>query len=549
MRVKWDSSLVGISTSIIELCEQLWSGVKKKTVAYADDIAVITTNTNEAIKAIFREYDKLTKSSGLALNADKTEILNLSENGNSTTWVQYDSLNLEIKHCESTTVCGNYLSLDFNKMYEKNTLDKITKLETQLTRWKGRNLSLNGKMMIIKTFAISQLIFTSQFQNIRPKDMRKIEHLCYTFAWNGRDRVRRAVIKSDRSKGGINGIDVEAFFKSIAVRQFIKSDVDPRIKILNRNSSVKEDIKHLARETIRAILLKQTSNIELYEGEYVLRTEASLFIKTYSKLHSLFESTDLTTLASINFESMTRSVANKIRRGLAPSVLTLIDRQRDDRNLNLQLSMKYENKWHDFSKLTGKMLNFIIKENRNKIDDYNVADRFKIDNSYFGDIRNTWQNLWLIKNPTLRAIRLKVLHKDIWTNEKCFRFKIAEDDRCIICGESETIFHQLFICRNAHRLWDTLEKVLGSECPSNDRQYAQCISVSQDYLVETIKSCIFKLLIQIDRSKDMTNAQVNRYLMYWIKIELDAINRLYNKNNYHLRRVSKVLSFLSSESR
>jgi hypothetical protein len=44
-----------------------------KIIGYADDVTVITENTNNSDKQIFREYERLTKASGLKLNADKTE--------------------------------------------------------------------------------------------------------------------------------------------------------------------------------------------------------------------------------------------------------------------------------------------------------------------------------------------------------------------------------------------------------------------------------------------------------------------------------------------
>jgi hypothetical protein len=47
-----------------------------KIIGYADDVTIITENTNNSVKLIFHEYERLTKASGLKLNADKTEKLN-----------------------------------------------------------------------------------------------------------------------------------------------------------------------------------------------------------------------------------------------------------------------------------------------------------------------------------------------------------------------------------------------------------------------------------------------------------------------------------------
>ena len=78
-------------------------------------------------------------------------------------------------------------------------------------------------------------------------------------------------------------------------------------------------------------------------------------------------------------------------------------------------------------------------------------------------------------------------------------------------------------------------------------QFAQFISVSNNYLVEILKACFYKLLIQINRSKDMSLTQIQQYLLYWLKIEYKSIKKLYNKNNSQLKKVAHVMSLLSKE--
>ena len=98
-----------------------------KTLAYADDIAVITKNSNESFNNIFAEYGKLTKISGLTLNADKTEILNLSHSKKQTTEASYLNNFLSLNHKHEITICGSCLSLDSALCYEVNITNKIDK--------------------------------------------------------------------------------------------------------------------------------------------------------------------------------------------------------------------------------------------------------------------------------------------------------------------------------------------------------------------------------------------------------------------------------------
>ena len=46
---------------------------------------------------------------------------------------------------------------------------KIVMLEKQTNLWGKRNISIEGKMLIVRTFAMSQLVFISQCMNINNK--------------------------------------------------------------------------------------------------------------------------------------------------------------------------------------------------------------------------------------------------------------------------------------------------------------------------------------------------------------------------------------------
>ena len=522
-------------------------GCMIKTLAYADDIAVITTNCDSTLNEVFKEYNRLTQCSGLRLNADKTEIINLSIAGKRRSVVNYDNLTIQIEHGEAVTVCGNYISVDENAAYQKNITEKIIKLEQQLNRWKGRNLTINGRMIIIKTFAISQLIFSSQFQIIRPKDLRRIEHLCYTFMWNGRDRVRRTTIKSERQNGGINGIDVESFFRSIAVRQYIKSNNNLTLSIINNSSVIREDIKTLARVTLRRILLKQVLEYD-NETEWLGKLPTTLLVKPYSIAHKLMESLNIGNVGSIKFDNFTRGTANKIRRCLPVSILTLIDQGNLTTHNDMNILLNYENKWFDIKKIQSKTLNFLIKQNLNKVVVYDPAARYNIKSDSFVNIRATWQHLWLIKNPTLRAVRHKILYKDVWCNDKRFKLGISKDDKCIICGNKETTFHQLFECTNARRCWAFFENLTGAKIDNNERGYASLIAVSNDLILEVIKACIFKFLIQIDRSSESSLSQLSRLISFYLKIEYTCVNKIIKNNGLQTRRLNNFLQKLEVSS-
>ena len=540
---------IEMSQNIPEL--SLTADCKIKTLAYADDIAVITKNSDDLFNKIFAEYGKLTKISGLTLNADKTEILNLSNSDKQSTEASYLDKYLTLSHKHEITICGSCLTLDSARSYEVNITNKISKLCKQLNYWKGRQLSINGKMIIIKTYAISQLIFSSQFQIISPKDIRKIEHLCYNFLWNGPDRVKRMFLKSGQDEGGINGIDIESFFNAIAVRQFFKSYNNKTLAVVNDSPYIKEDIKTHARIMLRKILLHQLKSTCLTDAvneQWINQTRTDYFVKPYSKSHQLIGRLDISNVSSVSSVQLRKGELSLIRRTLPPRVIKTVDFSNTNLTNECNFSICYRDTVKNINKASSKEINDLIKDVLHKRNSYHPADKYQIDRSCFGDIRSTWHNLWRIKNPTLRAIGLKVLYKDIWCNDKRLKLGISSDNKCIICGEPETVIHQLFICKNAKRIWDIGSKITGSGDLSINEQdhltFSKQIEVSQNIPMEIIRSVIFKLLIQINRSNDLSETEIRRIILYWMNIEYLVLSKPLKNNRSQLDFLKQVMSNL-----
>ena len=99
---------------------------KIKTLAYADDIAVVTKNV-DSVNEIFREYERLFSCSGLKLNADKTEILKLSNNSisDATIRVRYLNDDVHLSTTDRIKITGNHLLLDREERYALNVTSRI----------------------------------------------------------------------------------------------------------------------------------------------------------------------------------------------------------------------------------------------------------------------------------------------------------------------------------------------------------------------------------------------------------------------------------------
>ena len=57
-------------------------------------------------------------------------------------------------------------------------------MERQLNIWRQRNLTLEGRNLIVKTLGISQMIYTMQQTFYKAVDIKKAEEIIYKFIWN-----------------------------------------------------------------------------------------------------------------------------------------------------------------------------------------------------------------------------------------------------------------------------------------------------------------------------------------------------------------------------
>ena len=94
-------------------------------------------------------------------------------------------------------------------------LEIVNHLCSSLLIWKQRNLTIYGKILIIKAFALSQLLYVTAVCHIPKKIMTEVEHIIYEFLWNGKPhKVKTKVIIQDYANGGCKMIDLEEMIKA-----------------------------------------------------------------------------------------------------------------------------------------------------------------------------------------------------------------------------------------------------------------------------------------------------------------------------------------------
>ena len=99
-------------------------------------------------------------------------------------------------------------------MFDLNYKVKLKQIEQTLNCWRARNLSLVGKICVIKTLLPAQLLYQFSVLCIKtPKTFfDSLNKLFFKFIWNrGNDRVKRKIVCTDYSMGGLRMVDPYTF--------------------------------------------------------------------------------------------------------------------------------------------------------------------------------------------------------------------------------------------------------------------------------------------------------------------------------------------------
>ncbi len=201
-----------------------------KALAYADDVSVLTNNNDASVKEIFKEYWKLSLASGLFLNADKTEQFNITSDENIGILnhnVEYGQTNYNIENLNLVKINGIYFSNDKTLMANENATHMVQKMDKHFSDWSKRNLSLLGKIQIVKTFGLSQYLYSLAVIELLPKHWKTINKLIAKFIWNKHyagnkapNRIKNEIMYTKVKDGGFGMLKLEEVAECIKLRRF-----------------------------------------------------------------------------------------------------------------------------------------------------------------------------------------------------------------------------------------------------------------------------------------------------------------------------------------
>ena len=461
-----------------------------KSYGFADDVTVVTKRNDVAIQEIFNEYSIFTRATGLALNVEKTEILcfNHARNNNFSFNVNYGGDIFQIKPLEQIKVNGILFKQDEASREQVNVQKVHDAIERQLKIWSTRNLTLLGRIIVIKTFAKSQAIYLMQSMTIGPNSIKR---LMWKFLWNKNfnavrapDRIKRSIMLTPVKHGGFGMVDLKDVAESLDLKSYARlmSSKHPMLmqvrELINADNFFDAKVTgHVDKKLKRSLMLLNNSRrvildwpLEVISGSSRLKavlmemkvgsllTEAGRRSIPFFTIHARQRQATVGMLADRELRSIERhlkypQLGPMLRRLMIGPHVALLNN--DINPLTAHVTRNHA---------VVNIVNLSSKDLRENVTEFDPILIFKL-----GPILTPGELLsWTRKTRKLtstrhRNILLRVMHGDVFSNERLHRFGLRDSPACANCDELiETRQHRIVECQKAQESWRELEAVKAS---------------------------------------------------------------------------------------
>ena len=461
-----------------------------KITQYADDTTLFVRDELEAQQAI-TIIETFGTLSGLRLNKTKCEGLWLGRNKH----LQENCTLFNIKWPKYIRYLGIFVGYDYNYSYNKNWTAKIEKLKVILNSWSNRDLSLFGKIQVIKSLALSQILLSATLLPIPKNVIENVNTLLFNFIWKARDKLKRQKILKPITRGGLNMIDLSSFFQSIKAQWvnriveanpaedswvqiplfFFKTlDIDHSTLKYNFDDSVAfPQISQLPEfyaeafryynsayvtdeETFKLNIYSETIWANKYIAANTGRKKSVLFLRNWirSGIRNVSDLKFINGVLDFNF------IYNKInikcniyaeylavRKALLP-YKNILTNAVNANNVNEQLKTAKQ----FYTKLLSMKISFT-----DRTSDYlmNLAPNCSELQIFTQKVKNEPE----IK---LKEFNFKLLHGILPCNKNLFKWKLKSSDMCDVCEHSQSIEHLLFNCIYVQPLWEKVNCILNT---------------------------------------------------------------------------------------
>ena len=474
-----------------------------KLCQLADDTTLFVSD-KPSVDFVIKEIKRFGIVSGLQLNLEKTEGIKL---GN---FVKNTNSNFcNIKWSDQVKSLGVYFGLNYENTRSLNWNSNADKFKKSLSLWRKRKLTLFGKVVIIKTMALSQLMYLAKcIETPNDEFITMLNKEMYEFLWDGKtDRIQRKVLMANLEEGGISMPNIKLKFCAFKIKWIL--DISFGEKTSSWNILAREIINKLGLPDLCIFKcnfskIKYVHNIErmskfykdlleawlsgggnqtndssfkdirqqvLWNNENIQFNNKGIFMENWIDsgfihlndimksqgdiLNSLITKNNWIAEYSMIMKAIPREFKNK---------MFSIDSKNTIVNTRLILKM-YDCKSKIYKILgkgtTSKDIYMLLVQKEKKP---SYMEKVWLRESSIENKLDLFKKTWLLlkntKDIKVANFKYKLIHNILPCNKHLFKWKKVASDKCTLCGVVEDYDHLFLKCKRVKQILPQLERYI-----------------------------------------------------------------------------------------
>ena len=466
--------------------------------AYADDTTFFLKD-EISIKNVFSLIDNFSKVSGLRPNIKKCEIAGIGVLKNvNVALCGMKNVNLTE---ETIKILGVHLSYNKKLQDDRNFCDSIKNIVNVLKLWRMRHLTLEGKITVFKSLAISKIVYLALLTPVPNVVIEELKQIQKTFLWGkNKPKIKNDTLCNNYNGGGLKNADITLKIVSLKCSwikrlcdenyhewklipmHYLKKYLGKEFKF-HSNMKIPKNILDLFPIFYKEILdnwgqiYSQEPTVPstiasqyLWFNNQIKIDNNVVFFKHFSENKINFVSDILDDKGNIKtwqniilqhkisknsyfkWIQLTHAIPKSWKRELNQ------DKGYCRNLLLLNHHLLKNNQLHAVEKLTSKELYSFSIYFKNSVPTSQVYFQ-----NYFSNNQLMWNEIYnfpriVTIDSRLRRFQYEILHNVLYLNEKLYLFKKVDTKLCPFCEKyNETIIHLFTSCSVTVNFWNNIK--------------------------------------------------------------------------------------------
>ena len=127
---------------------------------------------------------------------------------------QENAVSGSLKIKKAVKILGVNFTYDLRAKQKLNVDELISSIQQKLRIWRWRDLTIIGRIQIVKTFIIPIFLYRASLISVNKDFVKDVNKIIFDFIWKGKDKVKRSALISDIEDGGLKAPHLDSIIDS-----------------------------------------------------------------------------------------------------------------------------------------------------------------------------------------------------------------------------------------------------------------------------------------------------------------------------------------------